>query len=305
MRDPNIEVVLRRILFLIVLVGAALAWWLTAPARVSSADFTTQGDAKNGALIFAAGGCSSCHSAPNAEGEEKLILSGGRAFASDFGTFYAPNISFGPSGAGIAEWTVVNLGDAVLKGTSTDGKHYYPAFPYTSYRNMTPGDVDDLYAYMRTLPPSDAENRPHDVGFPFNIRRSLGGWKLLFQTDDWALQEANTPELERGRYLVETLGHCTECHTSRNLLGGLKRNAWLGGAPNPSGKGRIPNITPGTLQWSQEDLVNYFKSGFTPDFDTAGGEMVDVVENLSKLPEEDLQAIAAYLLAIPTIEKAN
>jgi len=100
-----------------------------------------------------------------------------------------------------------------------------------------------------TLPAMPDENRKHEVGFPFNIRTSLGGWKLLFKSTDWVLHDAITPELERGRYLVEALGHCTECHTPRNILGGLKTSLWLSGAPNPTGKGTVPNITAAKLKW--------------------------------------------------------
>jgi mono/diheme cytochrome c family protein len=108
--------------------------------------------------------------------------------------------------------------------------------------------------------------------------------------------------LERGRYLVEALGHCGECHTPRNAFGGLIKSRWLAGAPNPSGRGTIPNITPAKLDWSDGDLKTYFTSGFKPDFDTVGGHMADVIENLKLMPETDLQAIIAYLRAVPAVE---
>ena len=110
-----------------------------------------------------------------------------------------------------------------------------------------------------------------------------------------------TPEQERGRYLAEGLAHCGECHTPRNAAGGLLPKRWLAGAPNPDGKGQIPNITPAELTWSQADLVEYFTSGFTPDYDTAGGQMAHVVANLAKLPQADREAIAAYLQAVPPV----
>jgi mono/diheme cytochrome c family protein len=108
--------------------------------------------------------------------------------------------------------------------------------------------------------------------------------------------------LQRGRYLVEALGHCGECHTPRDRFGGLETAAWLAGAPEPAGEGKVPDITPGAPElgdWSARDIAYYLKTGFTPDFDTAGGSMVDVQENLAQLPDEDLAAIAAYLKAIP------
>ena len=126
---------------------------------------------------------------------------------------------------------------------------------------MTPSDVADLFAYIQTLPADATPNSSHDVGFPFNIRRGLGLWKRAFVPHEYATP-AETPILERGRYLAEALAHCAECHTPRNALGGLDHGNWMGGAANPSGKGKIPNITPVALDWSEGDLVEYFTSGF-------------------------------------------
>lgn len=278
----------------VVAIAALTGWVVTAPAPVDPALFDgLVGDAQRGELVFASAGCSSCHSG---EGTEALM--GGKAFASDFGTFYAPNISTDVT-HGIGAWSDYDLANAIMAGVSPDGAHYYPAFPYTSYNKATPQDVMDLIAHLRSLPADATPSQNHDVGFPFNIRRSLGGWKLLFEQDDWVISETSTPEQERGRYLVEATGHCGECHTPRNVLGGLDRAQWLRGAPNPSGDGRIPSIHPGDLGWSAQDITIYLESGFTPEFDTVGGSMVDVVENTAKLPDEDRDAIAAYLLALP------
>ena len=280
------------VLAVCVLLGAAVGWFLTRPAPLDP-QFAAghAADAANGQLVFAAAGCASCHAAPEASGEDKLVLAGGYSFASDFGTFYAPNISPGPQGIG--GWSLPDFARAVTEGVSPEGRHYYPAFPYASYQHMTPGDVSDLYAYMQTLPVSEAQSRAHDLGFPFNIRRSVGDWKLLFGGEGYQMADVGSPTLERGRYLVEALGHCAECHTPRNALGGLDRSAWLSGAPNPSGKGEIPNITPGALDWSESDLVYYFESGFTPDYDSVGGSMAAVASNLAQLPESDRVAVAA------------
>ncbi|MGJ8610582.1 MAG: c-type cytochrome [Octadecabacter sp.] len=251
------------------------------------------GTADDGALVFAAAGCGSCHSADGTD-----ALAGGNAFVSDFGTFYAPNISMDVE-HGIGGWSDYDIANAVMAGVSPDGAHYYPAFPYTTYVKMDPLDTLDLIAHLRTLPADATPSRDHDVGFPFNIRRTLGGWKFLFANDDWFVTDAPTPELERGRYLVEALGHCAECHTPRNALGGLKTDQWLRGAPNPSGDGNIPSIHPDDLGWSADDIAIYLDSGFTPDFDSVGGEMVDVVDNMSQLSDEDRAAIGAYLVALP------
>lgn len=254
-------------------------------------------DPARGAIVFAAAGCASCHRAPDMDDGP---LAGGRAFASDFGTFYAPNISSDPV-HGIGDWTDVQLASAIQRGVTPDGAHYYPAFPYTAYAKATTQDIADLIAHLRTLPADATPNRPHDVGFPFNIRRSVGAWKWLYSNDDWVLAGDLTAEQDRGRYLAEALGHCAECHTPRNALGGLDRDRWLAGAPNPSGDGRIPNITPAALNWSAQDIAIYLESGFTPDFDTAGGTMADVVLNTAKLSDADRAAIAAYLKAVAPV----
>lgn len=252
------------------------------------------GDATRGEVIYYAGGCASCHAAPASE--NKLSLPGGRAFPSPFGTFYAPNIS--PHADGIAGWSALDLVNAMKHGVSPDGQHYFPAFPYASYARAEVADIVDLKAFLDTLPPVASDAKPHDVGFPFNIRRTLGLWKLMFVSDEPVLAEAPNAEVERGRYLAEALGHCGECHTPRNALGGLQLSNWLGGAPTPDGKGKVPNITPAALTWVEGDIVEYLTSGFTPEYDVVGGHMADVVANTAKLPQLDRQAIAAYLKAV-------
>ena len=292
----------------LVVVGVAAFWILSAPQAVSPDELpTTPGDPEGGREIFLIGGCASCHAAPKAEGDERLVLSGGKHFDTAFGIFVAPNISSDPE-AGIGGWSALEFASAMLRGVSPDGQHYYPAFPYASYARMKPEDVMDLWAYMQTLPPSNETTESHKIGFPFNIRRGLGLWKRLYVDDDAKpvvpLARSNGP-LERGRYLVEGPGHCGECHTSRNAIGGLDRNRWLAGAPSPEGKGRIPNITPGGKKigdWSSDDIAYYLETGFTPDFDSAGGAMVDVIANTSQISDADRAAIAAYLKAIPPVQ---
>ncbi|WP_299140955.1 cytochrome c family protein [uncultured Tateyamaria sp.] len=281
--------------------GVAGGLYITAPAPLD-AGFASghTADTEAGALVFAAAGCASCHTAPDGASEGPQVLAGGHAFASDFGTFYAPNISPDPA-SGIGAWDLPTFARAVTKGVSPDGAHYYPAFPYASYQNMTDADVADLFAYMQTLPASAQPNQPHDVGFPFNIRRGLGLWKVAFMPDGYVTPAPDDPVLARGRYLAEGLAHCAECHAPRNAVGALQTDQWMAGAPNPSGKGRVPNITPAALDWSESDLIEYFTSGFTPDYDSAGGEMVEVIENLSQLPEVDRAALAAYVAALPPI----
>ena len=172
--------------------------------------------------------------------------------------------------------------------------------PFVAYAKMAPQDVVDLKAFMDTLPASDVASLPHEVGFPFNIRRSLGGWKFLFAVTGLCAAAGDlTPEVDRGRYIAESMAHCGECHTPRNLLGGLDRASWLGGAATPDGKGKVPNITPAVLDWSDEDIFAYLTTGFTPEFDVVGGHMAHVVENMAHLPEADVRAVVAYLKAVP------
>ena len=281
--------------------GGAVFWLITMPKTLSpdqTAGLT--GDATQGEQVFWAAGCASCHMADGAKGEAELVLSGGQRFASPFGTFLAPNISPDPS-QGIGGWSLAAFANAVTKGVSPQGTHYYPAFPYNAYNKMQMQDLANLKAFMDTLPPSSQASQPHEVGFPFNIRRSLGGWKFLFESTDWAITGDLAEAETRGRYLAEALAHCGECHTPRNALGGLQRGKWLAGAADPSGKGRIPNITPGKLDWAEDEITTYLTSGFTPEYDSVGGHMAHVVENMARLPESDRAAIAAYLKRVPAI----
>jgi mono/diheme cytochrome c family protein len=296
---------LRKILGGVVALGAIGVFvFLTAPERLPAAEWAAAGepDLANGERIFNAGGCVSCHAAPGAPDDQRLVLAGGLALKSPFGTFHAPNISPDET-AGIGAWTLAEFGDAMRRGTGRDGEHLYPSFPYASYARMTVKDVADLYGYLKTLPKSANVAPDHDLPFPFNIRLALGGWKFLYLNEAPRVELANADDVVRhGQYLVEGPGHCGECHTPRDMLGGLRTGQWLAGGPNPEGEGRIPNITPaegGFGSWSAGDIVNYLETGFTPDFDSVGGSMVSVQKNMARLPKEDREAIAAYLKAIP------
>ena len=293
---------------ILVVAAAALAWFLTAPDPLQASDLPDrQSDLANGELIFYAGGCTSCHAAPEAKGEDKLKLAGGLELTTDFGTFRVPNISPDPE-TGIGGWSTLDFVNAVMRGISPGGAHFYPAFPYSSYTRMRIEDVIDLRAFMDTLPAVSNRVAGHDLSFPFNIRRGIGVWKLLYLSPEPVLRLANASEaVRRGQYLVEGPGHCGECHTSRDAMGGLETAQWLAGAPNPEGKGTIPNITPGPggLEWSETEIVDAFKTGFKPDFvDTLGGRMGEVQANLAHLSDVDLQAIAAYLKAVPPLPDA-
>ncbi len=285
---------------LALLAGAGF-WWLTRPQGLDDADIATlmalDADPERGAGVFWAGGCAGCHSAPGAEDDDAPVLSGGQRFETEFGVFIAPNISPHPD-HGIGTWGRAEFANAMMRGISPQGAHYYPAFPYTAYALADLQEIADLQAFIATLPPSDAVAPEHELAFPFTFRRGIGLWKARYLGEDWVLQGDLSPEVERGRHLVEALAHCAECHTPRDSFGGLDRAAWMEGAPNPSGDGRIPGITPGALGWSRQDIALYLESGFTPEFDVAGGSMAAVVRAMARLTPADRDAIAAYLLAL-------
>lgn len=297
----------RRLLGLLVLLailGGAVFWFVTAPERLDPAVLAglQQGDPGKGERIFWVGGCASCHAASGAEGDARLSLAGGLELETAFGTFVAPNISQDPND-GIGGWSVADLANAMLKGVSPGGQHYFPAFPYGSYARMNPQDIADLHAFMITLPAVPGAAPSNRIAFPFNIRRGVGAWKLLYMRDTPVIPVDETDErLVLGRYLVEGPGHCGECHTPRLFTGGPKLDSWLSGAPAAAGDGIILNITPheqGIADWSAEDIAYYLESGFTPGFDSAGGEMASVVKNMAMLPAGDREAIAAYLKTVP------
>jgi mono/diheme cytochrome c family protein len=286
-------------------IGAVAGWFLSAPVKLGTetpARLGT-GDAVKGKRIFYAGGCTSCHARPGSQGDARLQLVGGLELKTPFGTFVPPNISQDPKD-GIGAWSVEDLANAMLKGVSPSGEHFYPAFPYTSYARMKPADIADLYAFLKTLPAVAGKAPANSLAFPFNIRRGIGLWKLLYLSDRPVISlPAGTPELVMaGRYLVEGPGHCGECHTPRDFAGGAKKSEWLAGAAAAEGSGVVPNITSGeggVGGWSEADIANYLETGFTPAFDSVGGAMVDVQRNMAELTTEDRAAIAAYLKAIP------
>ncbi|KRB32047.1 MULTISPECIES: cytochrome c [Mesorhizobium] len=286
-------------------VGAAAGWLLSAPVRLDKTALAQlePGDASRGKRIFYAGGCTSCHAKPGSQGDARLQLVGGLELKTPFGTFVPPNISQDPKD-GIGAWSVEDLANAMLKGVSPSGEHFYPAFPYASYARMKPSDIADLYAFLKTLPAVAGKAPANTLAFPFNIRRGIGLWKRLYLSDQPVIAFANgTPDpVMAGRYLVEGPGHCGECHTPRDLAGGTRKGEWLAGAVAAEGSGVVPNITSGKggiANWSEADIANYLETGFTPNFDSVGGAMVDVQRNIAELTAGDRAAIAAYLKAVP------
>ena len=260
-------------------------------------------DLANGETLFNAGGCASCHAAPG--DESRTHLSGGKPLVTPFGTFNPPNISPNQKD-GIGQWSEAQFIRAMREGVSPDGHHYYPAFPYSSYRGMTPDDVADLFAYLKTLPAAEGKAAPHDLAFPYSFRQGVGLWKLLYLGGTVMTADAKQSlEWNRGRYLVETAGHCAECHSPRNALGAIISDKRFSGGPNPEGKGRAPNLTQdktGLAKWSEDDIVTLLKDGFTPEYDSVGGSMAEVVHNTAALSEQDRQAMAVYLKSLAPIK---
>jgi mono/diheme cytochrome c family protein len=281
--------------------GVSVFWWLTIPAVVLPESLPAHTpDLANGLTMFNAGGCSSCHAVPDQP--DRLKLGGGLALKSPFGTFYVPNIS--PDRAdGIGNWTEANFVTALIKGTSPSTTHYFPALPYTSYQRAKIEDIRDLFAYLKTLEAVPGKVRDHELPFPFNIRRNVGIWKLLFMDGKPFMPDAGRPAAwNRGAYLVNGLGHCAECHSPRNFLGGIVTAQRFAGGPNPEGEGWVPNITQkGLDDWSVKDFDYFLETGNLPDGDNAGGSMARVIKNTSQLPADDRAAMAQYLKSLPPV----
>lgn len=301
---------MRRLLItLIVFAAVGLAGFLvlTEPRVVSpSPEIGTlpAPDLENGKLLFFAGGCASCHQTPGQD--DKLKLGGGLALTSAFGTFNVPNIS-PHTRDGIGNWGVKDFIDAMATGVSPSGQHYYPSFPYTSYKLMPPKALADLFAYIRTLAPVEGKAPDHDLRFPFNIRRVVGGWKLLyFDGASFRPDPTKSEEWNRGAYLVNGPGHCAECHSNRNALGAIEKATRFAGGPDPEGKGGwVPNITQADSalgKWSKSEIAELLKSGFTPSYDSVGGSMAAVVRNTAELSDADRLAMAEYLKSLPAIQ---
>lgn len=258
-----------------------------------------QGDAKRGEYLAKAGGCVACHT------EDKkgaVPFAGGRALETPFGKFFGPNIT-PDSKAGIGRWSETDFVRAMRMGVGPDGAQYYPAFPYPSFTRITDRDLGDLWAYLRTVPPSNRPSKAHELGFPYNWRFLIRFWKWLF-FDPGVFQPVpgHSETVNRGAYLVRALGHCGECHTPRNFLGGPIQDRFLGGGKGPDGKD-IPNLTPARLKkWNDAELKDFLTTGLTPDGDVASETMGEVVRNTTgQLTPQDLAAMVAYLRSIPPV----
>jgi mono/diheme cytochrome c family protein len=288
-------------LLVLVVIGAGVFWIITTPSKVSAEALPAYiPDLANGKTMFHAGGCNSCHAIPDEDDRTKL--GGGMELKSPYGSFYPPNISPDPHD-GIGSWSEADFVSAMWKGTSPNGRHYFPAFPYSSYQYMKLEDVRDLFAYLKTLPPVRGRVPAHHLHFPYNFRRLVGGWKLLYlDSKPFTPDPAQSAEWNRGAYLANAPGHCAECHSPRNALGAIVESQRFAGGPNPDGEGWIPNITQaGIGDYSLADIEEVLTTGATPE-DSVGGSMVAVVRNTSQLSKEDRAAMAIYIKSLPPVE---
>lgn len=268
-----------------------------APARAADAAAITRG-----AYLAIAGDCGACHTDKKAGGAP---LAGGPGLVTWFGTFYAPNITPDPT-TGIGHWTEAQFKRALRDGINEQGDYMYPVFPFTSFTNMTDADAGDLYAYLMSVPPVTHSTPPNRVRFPFGWRPLLFGWRtLFFKEGPMSPVAGQSDEWNRGRYLAEAVVHCQECHTPRNFLGALDRaHAYAGNPHGPDGQ-NAPDLTSdkhdGLGDWKLDDIVEVLNSGMTPDGDSVGSGMADVVDGTSKLTDADRRAIAVYIQSLPAL----
>lgn len=260
-----------------------------------------------GQYLFHAGGCAACHTRPEAKGEPAgEPLAGGRALDTPFGRFYSPNITPHPD-RGIGRWNADDLWRALSEGVGPGGVHYYPVFPYTSYTRMLREDSDAIHAYLMSVPPQAVLNREHEIAWFVRWRFANRVWKWLFLEEGRFAPVADKDAVwNRGAYLVDALGHCGECHSPRGRPGAVQREQHLAGNPEGPDGESVPSIRSdgegGLSKWSFNEIVTYLKSGEDPDFDFAGGAMVEVIEdNTSRLSDDDRKAIATYLKDLPPL----
>ncbi len=255
------------------------------------------------AVFDASGGCG-CHTDRKNDGRE---MAGGRAIATPFGIVYSSNITPDPE-TGIGSWTDDDFIQAMTLGLSPDGRHYFPVFPYTSFAGMNGKDLLHLKDYLFSLPPVRRKNREHEMAVPFFWQPALFIWKsLFFAPRPYAPNPSRSASWNRGAYLANAVSHCGECHTPRNLMGGLKTGMLFAGSKDgPEGE-LAPNITPdkttGIGRWKRNDLIWFLESGMNPDGDFVQGLMAEVIDHgYRNLPKSDLRAITEYLRSLPPIK---
>lgn len=274
---------------------AAFAWPTAElePLEVADSYFNV----KRGAYLARISGCVACHTNEDGGGQP---LAGGVALETKFGTFFSPNITPDPE-FGIGDWSLEKFARALRQGISPDGSHYYPAFPYPFYTSLNDRDISDLWAAIQIVPPVAVQSKPHDVGFPFNIRTGLGLWKGIYLDDKgFVADKTKSTSWNRGKFIVEGLAHCGACHTPRNFAGARIASQALTGDPAMLDGGASPAIDPDSLRrkgWTKETLRTALKTGVLPDGDIFGGSMAEVVRHgTAYLLPMHLDDLATFLL---------
>ncbi|MFT7576224.1 MAG: mono/diheme cytochrome c family protein [Alphaproteobacteria bacterium] len=249
------------------------------------------GDPKRGAYVATAAGCLTCHTDYKHKGK---LLAGGPAIKTPFGTFYGPNIT-PDENHGIGGWSLEQFSKVLTTGVAPNGNHYFPSFPYASYALMKAQDIADIKSYLSTVAAVGIPSRRHDLPWPFSDRNVVGAWKFI------NFNPVDAEKMTRGAYLVNVLGHCTECHTQRDLLGGKTGVSLAGNTNGPSGA-RIPGLrglATDATPWTAENIKLSLQVGMKPNGDFLGGTMAEVVEHsTAKLSGGDRAEIAKYLLSL-------
>jgi mono/diheme cytochrome c family protein len=277
------------------------------PIRQALADDSAQpGDAqgdpglvRRGAYLTRIGDCAACHTA-----DPNRPFAGGVPISTPFGTIYTPNITPDPD-TGIGQWSDTDFLRAMHEGIGKSGEHLYPAFPYVEYTRVTSADVMAIRAYLNTLKPIHYTPPRNALNFPFNQRWLMVFWNLFNFTEGRFVPDPNqSPEYNRGAYLVEGLAHCEECHTPRNFMQGLKTGERFSGATQNGWHAFniTPDKTSGIGTWSDAQLIDYLATGAVPGRANAAGPMAEVVAHSTQyLTHEDLNSIVAYLRALPPV----
>jgi mono/diheme cytochrome c family protein len=294
----------RLVLAAAVLVAAAAValWALSAPERISAAAIPAhRPDLANGRRLYHAGSCGTCHAAADTAKTDLPI--GGAPFPTPVGIFYPGNLTPDRE-TGIGAWTERDFVDAMAKGVSPDGRHYFPSFPYTSFRRMRVEDLLDLRGYLMSLPSTRSEPRAATLPLLPIARRGVGLWKrVAARVDDAPLEDgARSAAWNRGAYLSNTIGHCGECHTPRDLLMVPDPSRHFAGGAHPAGEGKVPSLRGLLARKRYEDaadLTAALQFGETYGYDKlSSGGMGKIQENLARLADEDVQAIAEYLVSL-------
>lgn len=258
--------------------------------------------AQRGEWLYRVAGCVGCHS-PAIEGA--VHLGGGRDNPTDFGTFWAPNISPSPS-SGIGGWTEADFFRAMRQGRAPDGRRYWPTFPTMAYTGMSDDDIRALWAYLTSQPAVETPRREHEIKPAYRFPGALLAWRAMeFREGPFEPDPDQSEAWNRGAYLVTSVAYCDQCHTPRSAIGKLKRRHYLAGGGNP-GKSEVhPNLTPhptaGLGAWTEDELVRFLGTGEKPDGGAARPDWVmheKIEDSYRFFSEEDRRAIAVYLRSV-------